>query len=62
MIDWEGILNLIVAAIVVIGTYILFTTWQSATSSEMMELFTLLVVLFLYAIFLQLSDIKRRMK
>jgi len=62
MIDWKGILNLIIAAIVVIGTYILFTTWQAATSSEMMELFTMLTVLLLYAIFLQLSDIKTRMK
>lgn len=61
-IDWEGVLNLIIAAIMGIGLCILFTRWESATILEVLELFTVLIAIFLYAILLQLGDIKRGMK
>ena len=61
MVDWESILNLIVAAIVGIGAYALFG-WPDTAHPEITELLLVMIVIFLYAIFLQLGDIKRRMK
>jgi hypothetical protein len=61
VIDWSGIGNLVIAAIVTIGLCSFFY-WSGTTYRQMTELLLVMVVIFLYAVFLQLSDIKRSMK
>ena len=62
MIDWEQILNLAVAAIVGIVVCVAYGFFSKPSLEEMALFLILWAVTLLYAIFLQLGDIKRRMK
>ena len=59
--DWDGFVNLMIATIVGLGIYSSYY-WAGMSHLVRSEALLILIVIFVYAAFLQLGDIKRRMK